>query len=636
MFESIFHRFFDFLCGVDYKKPINIFVVVFLFFGLGTLMALLISYWSIITDLFLLTIFLIVKSTKNNKDIFVLADFFLKRYNKALKKRDLFIKYLSIRNIRYRFWWLNKYISILYYLILISKTTEKSFDAVLDSVNYLYFSVLTQEEIDSVKNNELSHEDKQKIYDKIFHAHKYVQRRTNALSVLVMTGLIVLNILAGLFISLIFPAFLSHAATFHWVQTDWSTGVTANNALHTTDQSGWTEYSARDDGVVATDSVELSGLPLGTAAFDFTNSADYVQEDDVTGTQFVAGVAILKSLGSAPDFPAGGTDHSGADWTPDDGSTITGTHYNVGVFTITTGYTVYVGAGVELAVSAVTANIDGILSANGKGDPSGTGNGGAGGAGNGSWGAGGGGGGGAGYGAIGGNGSTKHGSSPAGGGGTEYGGETASSIYLGSNGGDGGSGNCCSSPHNAVAGAVGGGAIHIKTSANITASGSILANGNNGSNGYSKLSGGNAGAGGSGGGSGGGIVLEGDGITMSGILSANGGNGGDGGCGENCKYSPGGGAGGRIKLYYSSINLTGSLVVTGGSGGQPGTNTQGFTTTGATGANGTTYSTVKGYTTATASYVTSAAGSQLDTSTWASIEGISFTQTIPKIGRAHV
>lgn len=80
----------------------------------------------------------------------------------------------------------------------------------------------------------------------------------------------------------------------------------------------------------------------------------------------------------------GGGDHGGADWTPSNGVSIAGTHTNIGTFTITAGYTVYIQAfdGSNygwLSVSANTVNVVGTLTASGKGYGGGGGGGGGGG-----------------------------------------------------------------------------------------------------------------------------------------------------------------------------------------------------------------------------------------------------------------
>jgi hypothetical protein len=99
----------------------------------------------------------------------------------------------------------------------------------------------------------------------------------------------------------------------------------------------------------------------------------------------------------------------------------------------------------------------------------------------------------------------------AGGGGASY----ANLLLQLQGGGGGGPGFLPTTPFNGSPGGGGGGAIELGAIGNISISGSILADGGS-------LLSLNIG---SGGGSGGGILLHGDGVTLSGLLSARGGDG---------------------------------------------------------------------------------------------------------------
>ena len=267
----------------------------------------------------------------------------------------------------------------------------------------------------------------------------------------------------------------------------------------------------------------------------------------------------------------GGGDHDGEDWTPADTTIIAGTHYNIGTFTVTNGYTINIDTGNELEIGADTISVVGIINGNAKGfaggaDAVGSGPGGGGkgtyGATNGS---GGGGGGYGGAGGVGGQGSQGS----AGAGGVQNGTTNTPIINMGSGGGG--------SHSETDYGGRGGGSIML-TGEDITVSGTITCNGGNGG-GYSY--------GGCGGGAGGGILFFGDNVIISGTLSANGGNGG----GASSGGGGGGAGGGRIKIFYRTINTSGSTITmalgTGGSSpqdaGDPGnvgdnTNTESNTT----------------------------------------------------------
>ena len=66
------------------------------------------------------------------------------------------------------------------------------------------------------------------------------------------------------------------------------------------------------------------------------------------------------------------TNHGGANWTISSNQTATGTHINVGIFQVDAGDTLFV-SGNELNVEALSVNITGVISANGRGGVGGVG-----------------------------------------------------------------------------------------------------------------------------------------------------------------------------------------------------------------------------------------------------------------------
>ncbi len=100
-------------------------------------------------------------------------------------------------------------------------------------------------------------------------------------------------------LALIFKDFqVSEGATYTWNQTSWSGGISANNPNHNSNQTGWTNYSAKDAGVTA--GTELTLTPsAGTANIDFNTEANYLQEDAINGTDWESGkVTLHKTSGS--------------------------------------------------------------------------------------------------------------------------------------------------------------------------------------------------------------------------------------------------------------------------------------------------------------------------------------------------
>jgi hypothetical protein len=71
-----------------------------------------------------------------------------------------------------------------------------------------------------------------------------------------------------------YKSLTSEGATFGWVQSDWTGGATSNTADHTDDQTGWSEYSGKDDNV---DTSTLGEISLQNAAE--TTIEDTTDED---------------------------------------------------------------------------------------------------------------------------------------------------------------------------------------------------------------------------------------------------------------------------------------------------------------------------------------------------------------------
>lgn len=85
---------------------------------------------------------------------------------------------------------------------------------------------------------------------------------------IVILSSIFLVVAVGIFV---YRDYIAKAATYGWVQTTWSS-LTANTAQHTTDQTGWAQYSAVDANVATGDSVSITSE---TTALTHTLSADF-------------------------------------------------------------------------------------------------------------------------------------------------------------------------------------------------------------------------------------------------------------------------------------------------------------------------------------------------------------------------
>jgi len=262
------------------------------------------------------------------------------------------------------------------------------------------------------------------------------------------------------------------------------------------------------------------------------------------------------------------TDFFGADLILVDGDVLSGNLYNIGLFEVPAGATVYIDPGVVLEVEADTLHIlgtlDGIGAGNAGGVPvdpviaggavdgaAGMGPGGGGGGSAGNCVHGGGGAGGS-YGGLGGAGGTFNGVGSMPDPGPLYGTDGGVDYDMGSGGGAGGSG--CD--YIAGLGGHGGGAASLMATVEILVDGDIDVSGTDGLQGglYS---------GGGGGGSGGAVVLDSPVLLGVGTVTSNGGAGGEnhGPGGISCGGA--GGGGGRVKVFPLALTTL-TLVHEGG------------------------------------------------------------------------
>ena len=265
-------------------------------------------------------------------------------------------------------------------------------------------------------------------------------------------------------------------------------------------------------------------------------------------------------------------DHAGADWIVVNGEDLSGLHINVGLLRVPTGVTAQVLSGttrIEARRVEVLGTIDGV----GVGELGGIatavdGTDGAlapGGGEGGKLASGVGGGGGGGLGGAGGSGGSGGAPATPAAGGLTSGTSGGVDVAPGSGGGAGAtSGTTC----RGGGGGSGGASIElVATSILIHATGQVLADGVAGVDGEATIPcGGGDRAGGGGGGSGGTVVLDGDLVTVDGVVGADGGAGGAGGAGPGGGCPGGGGGGGRVKVLGATSG-TGVRSAAGGAAG---------------------------------------------------------------------
>ncbi len=215
MYTRFSNKLFNRLCQIEYSRLSNIFWLTIIIAGFIISNFLIMTYWSIVPDLLLLFLILIIASEKTDKNSVYLANLIKNRYYTAkysrVKLETILGKpsnYFKFVYLNLRLFYLDNYINLLYWLVLLFKSVENNFDNLLDNVHHLYFDILSKNQIHELSSGRLSHEEKQIIYESIFSIHKVRQSNTAALSATTLFIIIIINIIVGLVISLILPALL--------------------------------------------------------------------------------------------------------------------------------------------------------------------------------------------------------------------------------------------------------------------------------------------------------------------------------------------------------------------------------------------------------------------------------------------
>ncbi|MFA6295657.1 MAG: fibronectin type III domain-containing protein [Candidatus Paceibacterota bacterium] len=127
------------------------------------------------------------------------------------------------------------------------------------------------------------------------------KRSLNMMARKSITALLILSMIVP---SLFFDSKNVFAATYTWAQTDYSGGLDGGTyPNHTSNQSNWTKYSAKD----ATTNVSLSGVTLSAVTSSSTQTTD-TDFDAGTFSQITrsgTGNTALVQLSSTSDFPVG-------------------------------------------------------------------------------------------------------------------------------------------------------------------------------------------------------------------------------------------------------------------------------------------------------------------------------------------
>ncbi|MEA2112796.1 MAG: hypothetical protein U9P50_02370 [Patescibacteria group bacterium] len=262
-------------------------VLIFLWFLLGG--------WIIPTLLFIILATLTLISYYKDISIPVLR--------KLLKREYLRVKF-SLNNKRNRTNLNKLYLKFLSYLILLFKSSEHSYLVIKEELLDKFTKTIhkpkhqdneklnkVKDTLSKLKKGEQPNEQATlELENYLFQFNKHKQKTATLTSVTALVALIMVSLVS----SLIFPAFLTKAATYNFTQATWSGGTSATVATHTSNQSDWDKYTSKDTNVSVGTTMTLA-TSSSTSSIDFTTEGNYTQEDS-SKTEFSSGVIKLQSL----------------------------------------------------------------------------------------------------------------------------------------------------------------------------------------------------------------------------------------------------------------------------------------------------------------------------------------------------
>ncbi|MDD5071214.1 MAG: hypothetical protein PHQ42_00535 [Patescibacteria group bacterium] len=221
-------------------------------------------------------------------------------------------KYLSKKNKKTgKQFFIRFYLKILFYLILLFENSEEGFSAVKEEAFSRLDEILSRTEDEKmeekyriIKRNiarlkageKLDSASLADLEKELFEFSKFKQKKATVFSLTALTIIIITTVITGLISSFLFPeVFKTRAASYGFIQTDWSGGVSSDSATHS-DQTGWTKYFSKDNVSTSTPG-ELS-LSLTTSEIWSQTSDEDWQTHATSSTYYLDGsVGIAKPNG---------------------------------------------------------------------------------------------------------------------------------------------------------------------------------------------------------------------------------------------------------------------------------------------------------------------------------------------------
>ncbi len=130
-----------------------------------------------------------------------------------------------------------------------------------------------------------------------FSSYSALKRFRRRLKIFTFSGAGVVSIalIVTLMSQLLFVK-ISQGSTYTFVQSDWSGGATTNNAVHPTNETGWTQYSAKDANLTAGTTLSLTPVNASTTQTSDTDfNAGTLSSVSVSGTGSAANLTLTQN-----------------------------------------------------------------------------------------------------------------------------------------------------------------------------------------------------------------------------------------------------------------------------------------------------------------------------------------------------
>jgi len=222
-----------------------------------------------------------IKEKKKKRSIFVRAYLKFLRYSKSLFKSSKGGPDILKDNV---------FVKMSEVFVKMSEIKDE-IDEKFERVKRTMKRVRAGEEVDKASLAELEKE--------LFEFSKFKQKRVTVFSLTAISALIITTVATGLISSFFFPeVFKTRAASYGFLQTDWSGGVSSDTGLHPGDQASWNKYFSKDNVSTSTPG-ELS-LDLETTEI-WSQTLDSDWNTHATSSTYYSGgsVGILRPNGAA-------------------------------------------------------------------------------------------------------------------------------------------------------------------------------------------------------------------------------------------------------------------------------------------------------------------------------------------------